>query len=194
MPAMRPKHLYMLDILRGLASFSIVIWHYQHFFTLSTGGPKNFQRMSLPLYDILWPFYEKGYLAVDVFFGVSGLVFYYLYSEAIYNRSVSWRKFWWLRFSRLYPLHFTTLLYVAALQPVVKTQLGNYFVYQANTAQQFVLNLFFVQHWIPGSKFSFNGPTWSVSVEILLYAVFFLIATARPSVGVAVIMTAVGGV
>src|SRR5215469_11387642 len=126
---MRPKQLDTLDILRGLASFSIVIWHYQHFFLVSTDGPTNFQKTTFPLYAVLWPFYEKGYLGVDVFFGISGLVFYYLYSEAVYNRSVSWRQFWWLRFSRLYPLHFVTLLYVAAMQAAVKAEFGSYFIY-----------------------------------------------------------------
>jgi len=191
---MRPKHLYLLDILRGLASLSIVLWHYQHFFWVSAEGSTQLQRATLPLYAILWPFYDKGYVAVDVFFGISGLVFYYLYSEALYDRAVSWRQFWLFRFSRLYPLHFITLLYVAALQAGVKAELGNYFVYSVNTPEQFVLNLFFVQHWMPDRKLSFNGPAWSVSVEILLYAVFFLVATARPTVGGAAVMTALGAV
>jgi peptidoglycan/LPS O-acetylase OafA/YrhL len=98
---MRRKHLYLLDVLRGLASLSIVLWHYQQFFWVGAEGSTQLQRETLPLYAILWPFYDKGYVAVDVFFGISGLVFYYLYSEALYDRAVSWRQFWLLRFSRL---------------------------------------------------------------------------------------------
>ena len=39
----------------------------------------------------------------------------------------------------------------------------------------FFLNLFFVQSWGFQKGFSFNAPTWSVSVEIAIYVFFFFI-------------------
>jgi len=50
MPGTFPKHLYLLDILRGLASLAIVIWHYQHFFFVAPGEPsETFIRSDQPL-------------------------------------------------------------------------------------------------------------------------------------------------
>jgi peptidoglycan/LPS O-acetylase OafA/YrhL len=33
---------------------------------------------------------------------------------------------------------------------------------------------------VPGRVFSFNGPVWSISVELFLYIVFFVFAVATP--------------
>src|ERR1700732_4036716 len=111
---MRNRYLYLLDILRGLASLWVVTYHYQHFYFIrAVGLPADFQIAALPFYSVLWPIYQRGDWALDAFFAISGFVFYYLYSEPIHDRSVSWRAFWWLRFSRLYPLHFVMLAYVA---------------------------------------------------------------------------------
>ena len=34
--------------------------------------------------------------------------------------------------------------------------------------------LFLASNWLPSSGFSFNFPVWSVSIEVLLYGVFFV--------------------
>ena len=83
------------------------------------------------------------------------------------------------RFSRLYPLHILTLLIVAALQAAYFRRYGAFFIYQLNDARHFVLQLFFASNWSRQSPFTFNGPIWSLSIEVLLYAMFFAIAFAR---------------
>lgn len=191
---MHPKHLYSLDIARGLASLAVVIWHYWQFFYPAPGSfPAVVPDSSfLPFDAVLWPLYHYGYHAVDLFFGISGFVFFYLYSEPIHERSVTWREFWWLRFSRLYPLHFVTLLYVAGMQLAAKAELGTFIIYPDNTLRHFLLNLFFASDWGLQWGPSFNAPIWSVSIEILLYAVFFLVALCRPSPIIAALMSAAG--
>ena len=42
--------------------------------------------------------------------------------------------------------------------------------------RHFILQLGFVSDWWPGSPLTFNGPIWSVSIEILLYLLFFVAA------------------
>jgi peptidoglycan/LPS O-acetylase OafA/YrhL len=58
---------------------------------------------------------------------------------------------------------------------------GTYQIYGTNDLYHFFTNLFFVQSWGKlGDGFSFNAPTWSVSVEILVYFIFFaLLAVLR---------------
>jgi peptidoglycan/LPS O-acetylase OafA/YrhL len=51
---------------------------------------------------------------------------------------------------------------------------GAFFVYQTNDAVHFVLQLFMASNWAGQNPESFNGPIWSISIEVLVYCVFFL--------------------
>jgi peptidoglycan/LPS O-acetylase OafA/YrhL len=171
----QPDYLHSLDTARGLAALAVVLWHWQHFF-FNGSVPGDFNRHEQPFYSVLSLFYEKGWFAVDFFFALSGFVFFWLYAGPIEQRRVNLRDFFFLRLSRLYPLHLLTLLLVAGLQWLSLRNHGGYFVYQLNDAYHFVLHLFFASAWGLEKGFSFNAPIWSVSVEVLLYAVFFLTA------------------
>lgn len=167
------NRFYSLDVLRGVAALSVVLWHWQHFFFIGvTPGP--FDSARLPFSSFLSPLYSRGWLAVDLFFMLSGFIFYYLYSQRIADENYSSRHFALLRFSRLYPLHLATLLFVAVVQYGLMHASGKYFVYPGNDTYHFLLNIFFVSSWGLERAYSFNGPIWSVSVEVLLYALFFL--------------------
>jgi len=169
------KRLYALDTLRGFAALSVVLWHWQHFFAVSGTWKQGWQKSSEPFYQFLRPFYDEGWAAVDLFFALSGFIFFWLYAEAIREGRISAFRFGWLRFSRLYPLHLATLLAVAAMQYFFHRATGNYFVYGSNGWKRFVVSLIFAQNWLtPTLKQSFNGPAWSVSIEVLLYGIFFV--------------------
>lgn len=155
--------------------------------------PGNFDVTRLPLAEWIFPLYAKGYLAVDLFFSLSGFVFYWLYSKRVSEGAISAGKFTFLRFSRLYPLHFATLLIVAVSQLwLVKTG-GSYFVYPNNDEKHFLLNLFFASSWGIERGYSFNGPVWSVSVEILLYALFFAFCRLFPIRAIVLVLISVTG-
>ena len=164
-----PRHFYSLDILRGLAALTVVFNHWRFFFWRGTSEPllSSFQR---PAYRYFHLFYDEGWRAVDLFFCLSGFIFFWLYAERVGRREVSTREFVCLRFSRLYPLHFLTLILVALGQWVYFRRYGAFFVYQSNDVTQFFRHLTLTAYHAR----SFNGPAWSISVEILLYAVFFV--------------------
>ncbi len=176
-----PKRLFALDISRGFAALSVVLWHWQNFAYNGTYLPEDFHKASQPFYAILKIFYEKGSLAVEYFFLLSGFVFFWLYSSPIENRSTNLITFWVQRISRLYPLHIVTLLIVTLLQVMYFRHNGNTFVYSFNDIYHFLLNLAFVSNWGFENDYSFNGPVWSVSTEILLYWLFFMAAYVRLS-------------
>lgn len=167
-----PERFYSLDALRGLAALSVVFWHWQHFFFSGT-ELGAFDLARLPLHRVLHLLYTRGWEAVDLFFSLSGFIFYWLYSKRVAERRISPQRYALLRFSRLYPLHFATLLLVALGQYWMLREKGYYFVYPNNDIRYFVLNLLFASSWGFEGDFSFNGPSWSVSVEVLLYALFF---------------------
>jgi peptidoglycan/LPS O-acetylase OafA/YrhL len=52
--------------------------------------------------------------------------------------------------------------------------MGTYFVYQENDWYHFVLQLLMASNWGLQIGDSFNGPIWSISVEVLVYGIFFL--------------------
>ena len=80
-----------------------------------------------------------------------------------------------LRFSRLYPLHIATLLFVAALQPLYFNLTGYFFGYQNNDLTNLVLQLLMASNATVQNALSFNRPIWSISVEVLVYFFFFMI-------------------
>ncbi|MGX5217464.1 acyltransferase family protein [Pseudomonas segetis] len=169
------KHFYSLDCARGFAALAVVLWHWQHFF-FNGSTPGAFQHYNQPFYTLLFPLYEKGWLAVDFFFSLSGFIFFWLYSTPIRHQQTTAKNFFFLRLSRLYPLHILTLLLVTGLQLLYIKTHNTYFIYQANDAYHFALNIFFASAWGLESSFSFNAPIWSVSVEVLLYAIFYCAA------------------
>ncbi len=157
----------------------VVVYHWSNFFydrrSEFHGDPQQ-----LPLYPILWPVYEQGLMAVDLFFCLSGFIFFWLYSRRIAEQRVSFKQFGCLRFSRLYPLHFVTLLLAAAATYAIRHLDGSYWGDSGyNDWHHFILQIFFISNWGWEQGFSFNGPIWSVSVEVWLYLMFFCLCRLK---------------
>jgi peptidoglycan/LPS O-acetylase OafA/YrhL len=70
---------------------------------------------------------------------------------------------------------------VALLQPLYFNVNGSWFVYQNNDLAHFVLQLLMAGTATSQDALSFNGPIWSVSVEVLVYFVFFVMLLATRS-------------
>ncbi|MGZ5988630.1 MAG: acyltransferase family protein [Rhizomicrobium sp.] len=167
------KRLTALDALRGVAALSVVAWHWQHFFAISGDWQPGWSRTMQPFYWLLKPLYVQGWAAVDLFFVLSGFVFFWLYSQSIREQRMAVGAFALMRFSRLYPLQVLMLVTAAVLQAVYFQRIGTFFIYKDNDWQHFLLHLGLVQNWWPNMPQSFDGPSWSVSIEVLLYVLFF---------------------
>jgi peptidoglycan/LPS O-acetylase OafA/YrhL len=168
------KRLYSLDALRGVAALSVVIWYWQHFYAMTGTWQASWDRAAQPFFELLKPFYLVGWAAVDLFFALSGFVFFWLYSQAISAGQVKAWRFALLRFSRLYPLHFLTLLLILLLQTAFHSSTGAYFIFPSGDWGRFAAQLFMLQQWAPPSvDQTFNGPAWTVSIEAGLYVLFF---------------------
>jgi len=163
-----------LEALRFVAAFSVLIWHYQHFSDVAD-RPVNLIREQLPFYGLFRPFYNIGEYGVWVFWCISGFIFFWNYRDAIANASVRGWTFFIYRLSRLYPLHLVTLIIVAILQAAYFHLQGYFFVYQNNDLQHFIPQVFLASDWGFQRSNSFNAPIWSISVEVVVYSVFFLL-------------------
>jgi peptidoglycan/LPS O-acetylase OafA/YrhL len=103
---------------------------------------------------------DFGYIGVDFFFVLSGFVLTW-----------SWRpdlraaRFWWHRFSRIWPLHLTTLVLALTVATVGIVR---------PDAWGAVANVLLLQAWSPDvhTFFGFNSVSWSLSCEVFFYACF----------------------
>ncbi|NPU12367.1 acyltransferase [Bradyrhizobium sp. 83012] len=182
-----------LELLRFLATISVLLWHYPHFAYVAD-APVGLVRGELPFYDVLFPFYELGEYGVVIFWCISGFIFFWKYSAVIPDGTVDGWTFFVNRLSRLYPLHLATLLLVAGLQALYVAQHGFAFVYQSNDLGHFVAQLVMASDWLPPTGVSFNGPIWSVSIEVLVYAAFFAglrFVTTSPLLNLAMILAGI---
>ena len=170
------KRLYSLDAIRGLAALTIVIWHWQHFFALTGQWPATWSRDWQPFYHLIEPLYLEAWAAVDLFFALSGFVFFWLYGQAIRDGKVRPGHFALLRISRLWPLHVLMLLVITALQFAFHARTGVDFIFPAEGWDRFLAHVFVVHQTVPPTiEQTYNGPAWTVSIEAALYVLFFVL-------------------
>ena len=162
-----------LELIRFISALSVLVWHYQHF-SYVADKPIDFIQEHQPLYSLFSLFYVSGFYGVKIFWCISGFIFFWKYREAIASSAINYKKFFVLRFSRLYPLHIFTLLLMLALQAIYFAKKDYFFVYQNNDVPHFIYQLFLASNWGFEKGSSFNGPIWSISVEVLIYCFFFL--------------------
>ncbi|RQW42938.1 acyltransferase [Novosphingobium sp. LASN5T] len=165
------RHFNALDFSRLLAAVAVLFWHYQHFFVPPVEYGFHVRRSAVvPLYHALAWLYDYGHTAVQYFWAVSGFVFAHVYLADTQGRG----RFWLARVARLWPLHLLTLMLVAVLQAAYAGLNGTDFIYHQNNLKHFLLSLPLMQYWGWQDNQSFNGPSWSLSTEMLAYAVFWL--------------------
>ncbi len=190
LPSDTANKLVGLEAFRFLTAFAILIYHYRHF-SFVADASVGLDLARLPLYWFLRAFFNSGAFGVWVFWCISGFIFFWKYRDPIADRAVGGWTFFMLRFSRLYPLHLVMLLLVALLQAVYFNLRGAFFVYQDNDLPHFLTQLFMASEWGITHGETFDGPIWSVSVEVLVYLLFFLMLRATRSWWLNVVIIAV---
>jgi peptidoglycan/LPS O-acetylase OafA/YrhL len=169
-PRPTTAHYYSMDLLRGIAAIAVLFWHYHHFYFAHPDAVIPAEVFAAePMYSWFRWLYTKGYYAVQLFWTISGFVF-----AAVYvGNAATTREFVAARFARLYPLHALTLAVVCVLELVSIYSTGDTKIYSNFNFYHLVLNLFFASAWGLERGESFDGPIWSVSIEILVYAIFW---------------------
>lgn len=154
---MKQERFLALDGLRGLAAIAVFLLHFGR-----AAGPF---RMT------------GGYLAVDLFFLLSGFVLAHAY-EARLRAGMSFWAFSKARVIRLYPLY---LLGLAIGASVALANIASFDLWDAAPWRErigsFVSNLAFLPSAANRySPFPFNGPAWSLFYEMAASLVFGLVA------------------
>jgi peptidoglycan/LPS O-acetylase OafA/YrhL len=150
-----------LDGCRGIAALLVVLFHIQ-----------------LPNHVTVNPFVRHGYLAVDLFFVLSGFVIAASYSDRLTNLPKIF-SFLGLRFFRVYPLHLTMLaafvafetfkLFLSRTNLLIPTQIP---FTHGHSVDALILNVFLLQSLDVLPYLSWNTPSWSISCEFVAYVLF----------------------
>ncbi|MGY8667489.1 acyltransferase [Bradyrhizobium sp. UFLA05-109] len=166
MPVSQTRRYVALDGLRGIAAVLVVFYHLQ----VSNHFTHNL-------------FFRNGYLAVDLFFVLSGFVISSSYSHRIKSMPDAMR-FIGLRFFRVYPMHLATLLVLLGLEFLKFYSQSSGMITASDRAAftgpnswgSFFANLGLVQGLGNFNYLTWNVPSWSISCEFAAYLVFALAA------------------
>ena len=168
--ASRPEQIPELTSIRGFAATWVVLFHFNKDILALFAEPAGIRRVL-----------ESGYLGVDLFFVLSGFVISYNYADQFRTfRTRRYKAFLLARLARIYPVHLVTLIAVLPMVAVARRQ-HMPLDWQSYTLEQFIQNVFLIHAWIPSFKWNWNYPSWSISVEWLLYLLFpaFALLVAR---------------
>jgi peptidoglycan/LPS O-acetylase OafA/YrhL len=155
------RKMVALSGLRGLAAWIVVVYHFREVFP--RGGKLG----------LIAAFFDLGYLAVDLFFILSGFILYLNYGQRF--RKIEFKsvfKFYGKRLARIYPLHIF-LLFLFLVNPIAIS----FFSQQSDLSDRydpfyFLLSLFLVQNWGFSDNIAWNVPAWSISTEFAAYLIF----------------------
>ncbi len=120
----------------------------------------------------LRPVLGVGYLGVDGFFLLSGFALWLGYGSRPPMDAAGVRRFLLRRLAKIWPLHALALFALAAV--VGLAQAGGAAINEPErfSARDFLLQLFLVNAWETTSRFSWNYPSWALSVEWAGYLAF----------------------
>lgn len=161
---MSKERIRSIDSLKGIACIVIAfLWHYLNMQSRNEG---------MPFEPIFGYFYNVGQYFVELFFLLSGFVMAYCYKEKI-DAGMDLFSYMKKRYKHLYPLFFSTLMFMMFMQIFYNSITGDYYIYRVSI-WHLVLNLLCIQTgWLTTDQ-SFNGPAWCISVEIFLYLLYYI--------------------
>lgn len=120
--------------------------------------------------------FDSGYLAVDLFFVLSGYIIAYQYLAEFPGGRGPYRRFLLRRLGRIYPLQLVTLLLAVVI-------IGGAFLAGAAipfpenfTVWGAIQDLLLIRGWEPVPHQGWNFPAWSLSAEWFAYLLFPLVA------------------
>jgi peptidoglycan/LPS O-acetylase OafA/YrhL len=124
------------------------------------------------LLPFMHPVFAHGYLAVDLFFLMSGFVMAHVYGAKLSsNWRENWRDFLAMRFARIYPLFALTTLAIVLTHVLAPTPLSSI----SFSPRRLALYPLLLQAW---RDLSWNYSSWSIGMEAEAYVFFVLAAGA----------------
>lgn len=122
-----------------------------------------------------------AYMAVEIFFTISGFVMYHAYAERIQRREIGFKRYILGRVKRIYPTMILSVCVMAAIQWTSRFLYGQCSILDLNDGRN-SLKAFFLSilglssGWLcDHDQYSINGATWFISIIMICYVIFFCI-------------------
>ncbi|MEH2281801.1 MAG: acyltransferase [Nostoc sp.] len=144
-----------IDVLRGVAAISVVLFHYTTRYSQKFGHSND-----------LLIYFPEGYHGVELFFIISGFVIF-----MSLDKIKSGSEFIIGRFSRLYPAYWTCLILTYAIVNI--TGLPNYTV----SWDVAIINLSMFQVFF--NVRNVDGVYWTLAIELCFYIIMFILYQTR---------------
>jgi peptidoglycan/LPS O-acetylase OafA/YrhL len=148
---MNAGRLEWLDLFRGLAAMVVVAYHFG--------------------WGLHVPPFEFGFLAVDLFFVLSGIVLGRRYRAAI-TSGLSLPAFMWQRLRRLYPMVLIVTVALLALN-ALRVPASSWSISSYDVILALPLLVPYSPTFGSGTAFSADSPMWSLWAELAANAVWF---------------------
>ncbi len=158
------RQLDALTGVRGFAAWLVVLYHIRESLAHALPAP-------------VIAGFAKGYLAVDLFFVLSGFVLFLTWGQRFATDGLAAAsEFWRKRVARVWPLHIVILAATVAFALVVQTT-GRAVPVQYRW-DELPLHIVLVQNWGFTRDIAWNEPSWSISTETAAYLLFPFLAVA----------------
>ena len=149
------KTFSVLDGMRGIAAIYVLIIHTGSFW----------ESLNFP----------HSYLAVDLFFLLSGFVIAHAYENKLDNGQLSIKNFILIRLIRLYPMYFLSVIFAATMF-IFQYLSGQYGVALNgyHVVKLIAFSLLFLPTYLPNVIYLFplNIPYWSIFYELIINVVY----------------------
>jgi peptidoglycan/LPS O-acetylase OafA/YrhL len=174
-PAVLPRRLPGIDILRALAASAVVVAHMVRWpwgFDLGNGVLGSIWRMSGQL----------GTWGVGVFFVLSGTCIHLPAARALAANEtpqLDVGAYFKRRLRRIYPPHAVVIVlsWLVAARAILPAGFEPYL--SVPTIGQFWAHVFLVHTFVPGALYSINGVLWTIAIESHFYLVYPLLLRLR---------------
>lgn len=169
------RQLDALTGVRGIAAWLVVLYHIR-------------EGLAHALPASVIAVFAKGYLAVDLFFVLSGFVLSLTWGGRFARDGLGAAPdFWRKRVARVWPLHAfilaATIVFALVIQATGRPVPPHY------RWEELPLHILLIQNWGFTPDLAWNDPSWSISTEMAAYLLFpfvaIVFARLKPSAGVA---------
>lgn len=176
--------MHYLTSLRGIAAFLVLLYHLKGFLH---------QHAITDAFSFL---YNKGYLAVDFFFMLSGFIITYTYFNKFTHKPLNTQNvfsFMVKRFARIWPLHAFLLCFFLII-PFAFFITGRPVDQSTYSVEGFIYKLLLVDVWFIGSSYwnTWNTPSWTISGEFFAYVSFPILVYFVSNIKLRILMVYLG--
>ena len=166
---MRKQQYYRsFDILKFVCAIIIAcVYHYKNDF------------YNVTLFDnipVLRELTSYGYVLVEIFFIISGFLFFKRYFKKIKEQKLSFTSFMKKRYSRLIFVSGLTIILMFLLEQFYYLKNGSYWLCYSNDLGSLILQLIGIQYWVNAYTLSLNNVVWYISVLLFCYILFFYLS------------------